>query len=237
MLVIKNLHKSYKMGDSSLHVLKGINLKVNKGEMVAIMGSSGSGKSTLLNIIGILDELDSRWALLEGAFTIKADNYELANEILDTYLLKGVERKNLTNNIPFLQGYQGNICFYCAEKIEEGDCHVDHVLPRMVLNHDQIWNLVLAHSYCNMSKSDKVIGEHFMEKLIQRNENIMGSNHPWKHKISSDLGRTKKLRASNLLSHYENVKSVLGKNYWFGTSSYNPQNDDFYKKLITRLNN
>ncbi len=185
----------------------------------------------------ILVELDSRWALLEGAFTIKADNYELANEILDTYLLKGEERKNLTNNIPFLQGYQGNICFYCAEKIEEGDCHVDHVLPRMVLNHDQIWNLVLAHSYCNMSKSDKVVGEHFMEKLIQRNENIMGSNHPWKHKISSDLGRTKKLRASNLLSHYENVKSVLGNNYWFGTSSYNPQNDDFYKKLITRLNN
>ena len=35
----------------------------------------------------------------------------------------------LTKNIPFLQGYQGNLCFYCAEKIEEGNCHVDHVLP------------------------------------------------------------------------------------------------------------
>jgi FtsZ-binding cell division protein ZapB len=46
-----------------------------------------------------------------------------------------------------------------------------------------------------MSKSDKVVGNHFMEKLIQRNENIMGSNHPWKHKISSDLGRTKKIES------------------------------------------
>jgi len=59
MLKIRDLHKSYPIGDSSLHVLKGINLEVEAGEMVAIMGSSGSGKSTLLNIIGILDEADS----------------------------------------------------------------------------------------------------------------------------------------------------------------------------------
>ena len=66
MLNIKDLHKSYDMGEASLHVLKGINLKVEKGEMVAIMGSSGSGKSTLLNIIGILDELDKGQYFLDG---------------------------------------------------------------------------------------------------------------------------------------------------------------------------
>ena len=58
MLEIKQLHKSYAIGDTSLHVLKGIDLSVTQGEMVAIMGSSGSGKSTLLNIIGMLDEAD-----------------------------------------------------------------------------------------------------------------------------------------------------------------------------------
>jgi len=59
MIEIKDLHKSYQMGSTSLHVLKGINFSVEPGELVAIMGSSGSGKSTLLNILGMLDEANS----------------------------------------------------------------------------------------------------------------------------------------------------------------------------------
>ena len=66
MLVIKDLHKSYDIGKSKLHVLKGINLSIDEGEFVSIMGSSGSGKSTLLNIIGILDEKDSGIYELDG---------------------------------------------------------------------------------------------------------------------------------------------------------------------------
>ena len=58
MIHLRNLHKSYFIGKNELHVLKGIDLKIKKGELVSIMGSSGSGKSTLLNIIGILDNYD-----------------------------------------------------------------------------------------------------------------------------------------------------------------------------------
>lgn len=65
MIQIKKLYKSYKMGASSLHVLKGINLTIEEGELVAIMGSSGSGKSTLLNILGMLDNADEGEYLLD----------------------------------------------------------------------------------------------------------------------------------------------------------------------------
>ena len=58
MISIKQLHKSYRTEAISLHVLKGIDLDINEGEYVSIMGASGSGKSTLLNILGILDNYD-----------------------------------------------------------------------------------------------------------------------------------------------------------------------------------
>jgi len=55
MITLEGLKKSYKMGKETLVVLKGLNLQVKKGELVAIMGASGSGKTTLLNIVGCLD--------------------------------------------------------------------------------------------------------------------------------------------------------------------------------------
>ncbi len=66
MITLKNLHKSYYTEAISLHVLKGLDLNIDAGEYVAIMGASGSGKSTLLNIIGILDTYDEGEYHLNG---------------------------------------------------------------------------------------------------------------------------------------------------------------------------
>ncbi|MBI9069246.1 MAG: ABC transporter ATP-binding protein [Salinivirgaceae bacterium] len=66
MIVLKDIHKTYNTGKTELHVLKGIDLEIKKGEMVSIMGASGSGKSTLLNVLGILDKYDNGEYYLDG---------------------------------------------------------------------------------------------------------------------------------------------------------------------------
>jgi hypothetical protein len=182
-------------------------------------------------------ELDARWGLLEGAFLIAAGDQRLANDVRAIYLDGAHKRRTLTGNIQFLQGYQGNACFYCGLEMRADDINVDHVLPRQVLQHDEIWNLVLAHEACNLRKLDRLVGEHFIRKLIVRNENIMGSNHPWKKRIANTLGASPAARAKKLYWHYGNVKAVLGSNYWGGSEGYNPETDPFYRRLITRLNN
>ena len=66
LIELKCINKTYKNGDQELRVLKDIDLEVEKGEFVAIMGPSGSGKSTLMNVIGLLDRPTSGDYFLEG---------------------------------------------------------------------------------------------------------------------------------------------------------------------------
>ena len=112
MIEIKNLHKSYKTGSNSLHVLKGINFSVAEGELVSIMGSSGSGKSTLLNILGMLDEADSGSYSLDG-LPIKNLNEKIAAQYRNKFLgfifqsFNLISYKNALDNVALPLYYQG----------------------------------------------------------------------------------------------------------------------------------
>jgi len=112
MLEIKKLHKSYPIGKDSLHVLKGIDLSVKEGELVAIMGSSGSGKSTLLNIIGMLDEADEGEYILDNV-PIKNLNEKKAAVYRNKFLgfifqsFNLINYKNAVENVSLPLYYQG----------------------------------------------------------------------------------------------------------------------------------
>ena len=79
LIELKNICKTYIVGDVRLPVLKSVSLRVKKGEMLALTGTSGSGKSTLMNILGCLDRPTSGEYFLDGAEVSKLDNDGRAN--------------------------------------------------------------------------------------------------------------------------------------------------------------
>jgi putative ABC transport system ATP-binding protein len=112
MITLKNLHKSYVTGNNSLHVLKGLNMEIEEGEMVSIMGASGSGKSTLLNVLGILDNYDMGEYYLNGML-IRDINETKAAQLRNRTLgfvfqsFNLISFKNALENVALPLYYQG----------------------------------------------------------------------------------------------------------------------------------
>ncbi len=112
ILKVSQLHKSYAMGNNSLHVLKGLDIDIKEGEMVSIMGSSGSGKSTLLNILGILDNYD-RGEYYLNELLIQKMSERKAAEYRNKYIgfifqsFNLISFKNAMENVALPLYYQG----------------------------------------------------------------------------------------------------------------------------------
>ncbi len=112
MIDLRNISKSYYIGNNPLKVLKGIDLHIAEGEFVSIMGSSGSGKSTLLNILGILEQYDEGEYKLAGTLIKNLSETQAAqyrNKMLGFVFqsFNLISFKNALENVALPLYYQG----------------------------------------------------------------------------------------------------------------------------------
>ena len=177
-------------------------------------------------------ELMSRWDLLEFGFeNVSGEESIEVDEKLEIVLKKN-KRTQISRLRPVLNGYQDGMCFFCGSKFDENDAvHVDHLIPRDAVKHDQIWNLVLADEECNLWKSNHLPQKHFVQKLIDRNEFVLQSDLPLKEQLRQVLGPTAEQRKHLVWSQY-NVAKDKGLTLWEGDESFNPAKDSLYKDFI-----
>jgi len=178
-------------------------------------------------------KIKSRWNLLEYSFEKISEAERIFVDTLDEqlFVVRKDKRTNLTPIKDALSGYQQDRCFYCGEKLFEPS-HVDHVIPFKALEHNEFWNLVVAHEQCNLRKTDCVTGQHFIENLIERNEFVIKSHLPLHKEIQADLGSSPKVRRQKIIDSYLYAKNEKKFRMWEGDAKYDPRNDSFYRGWI-----
>ncbi len=185
----------------------------------------------------LLSEIESRWSLLEAAFQItrKKDRL-LVNDLHSFYIANEINWTEITQMLSVLYGYQKGLCFYCGEPLIGEDIAVDHVIPRHYLQHNDVWNLVIAHKHCQEMKRDMLPEIEYIDKLIERNEHLVFSSYPIKRKLMNQLGSTPDSRKRHIYQTYGNAKKHIP-HVWHGPKGYNPTMDEFYKSFVRSLLN
>jgi hypothetical protein len=165
-------------------------------------------------------EVEARWRLVETAWNLNINRnvLEVKYDALDELFFVETDakrRKNITSVRDSLNGYQKGKCFYSFQDIsinskEDAICAVDHFLPHVNrlahaaagANINGVWNLVLADSAINLSKSARIPEVRFLERLYRRNEFYIESKHPLAETIINQTGSTKESRRRFLESQY-----------------------------------
>ncbi|MBQ8886495.1 MAG: ABC transporter ATP-binding protein [Candidatus Gastranaerophilales bacterium] len=112
LIEVKNAIKTYQTGDESFNALDGVSLSIEKGELVAIMGTSGSGKSTCMNMLGTLDKPNSGSYYLDGVdvFSLSADELSDIRNLKLGFVFQGfnlISRTSALDNVELPMIYKG----------------------------------------------------------------------------------------------------------------------------------
>lgn len=161
MIELKNINRYFKNGNDTSHILKDINLSINEGEFIAIMGPSGSGKSTLINILGFIDRGYEGDYLFNGTNYQKSSDNELA-EIRNHTVgfvfqnFKLIQNNTILENVSIPLIYNGMGSKERKEKVLKGLADVglknkEHVLPKK-LSGGQQQRVAIARSIINDPK-------------------------------------------------------------------------------------
>jgi putative ABC transport system ATP-binding protein len=131
LIEVKDLQKSYLLGDIVVHALQGVTLSIERGTFVAIMGESGSGKSTLLNLLGCLDRPTSGSYALDGIAVESMDRDQLA-EVRNARIGFVFQNFNLLSRMDALENVELPL-LYTDRKTPNEDQHGEHALAEMGL--------------------------------------------------------------------------------------------------------
>jgi 5-methylcytosine-specific restriction endonuclease McrA len=176
------------------------------------------------------DYVIGRWGMLEHAFTERDFAESLTLDEKLEHFQHRTKRTNIAKFSDILCAYQDDRCFYCEQEIYDKN-QVDHVIPRKIIQHDHVWNLVLAHETCNQEKSDKIPSKRFIEKLIKRNEDVMESEHPLKEKMKLEVGADAPLRRAQVEQALKlTEKWNLG--IFDGSGTISLQDEFLYNKIV-----
>ncbi|MFZ3588918.1 HNH endonuclease [Bacillus sp. DJP31] len=175
--------------EMQLDIINKVKKRCKINVMGAIYGDTGSTIYDFDNQREVLRMNGSYYSFMQRFQRVLTylTNYQLAlflekfNEQGDTTrLLLKVEnvskRSSLDQFYYVLEAYYNGECFYCSKSIKKRDTtHVDHFIPWSFIQADQLWNLVISCSPCNLSKSDKLADDVYLSALIDRNRNLLKS--------------------------------------------------------------
>src|SRR5512140_502954 len=131
LIDVRNLRKTYKLGDVLVHALQGVSVTVERGSFVAVMGQSGSGKSTFMNLLGCLDRPTSGRYLLNGVPVESLDRDQLA-EIRNEKIGFIFQNFNLLPRMSALENVELPL-LYASSDTDDGDARGQRALASVGL--------------------------------------------------------------------------------------------------------